>query len=87
LERGKLADKAMICNKVKGQVLQMSKHKFASNVVEKCVAFGSKKDRYILIEEVLTSKPDGYVLHKCSAALNPAMLSPNIGYLLEHTLL
>ncbi|KAJ3398523.1 mRNA binding protein puf3 [Chytridiales sp. JEL 0842] len=49
----------MICNKVKGQVLQMSKHKFASNVVEKCVAYGSKKDRYNLIEEVITTKSDG----------------------------
>ncbi|KAI9350504.1 armadillo-type protein [Zopfochytrium polystomum] len=45
--------------KFRGQVLQMSKHKFASNVVEKCVAFGSKLDRQLLIEEVVTVRPDG----------------------------
>jgi hypothetical protein len=59
LERGKPSDKSIITSKVRGQVLQMSKHKFASNVVEKCVAFGSKKDRQLLIEEVITVKSDG----------------------------
>lgn len=37
----------------------MSKHKFASNVVEKCVAYGSKKDRSGLIDEVVQTRPDG----------------------------
>ncbi|KAJ3037543.1 mRNA binding protein puf3 [Rhizophlyctis rosea] len=59
LERGKPADKALIISKVRGQVLQMSKHKFASNVVEKCVAYGSKKDRQLLIDEVIQTRPDG----------------------------
>ena len=49
----------MIISKVRGQVLGMSKHKFASNVVEKCVAFGSKKDRGALIDEVIGGKGDG----------------------------
>ena len=44
---------------MRGQVLQMSKHKFASNVVEKCVAFGTKQDRQLLIDEVITVKSDG----------------------------
>ncbi|RKP00969.1 hypothetical protein CXG81DRAFT_12550 [Caulochytrium protostelioides] len=62
LERGNPADKAMIVTKVHGQVLAMSKHKFASNVVEKCVAFGSREDRQRLIEEVINpSKTDGIV--------------------------
>ncbi|KAJ3285843.1 mRNA binding protein puf3 [Borealophlyctis nickersoniae] len=59
LERGKPADKGLIISKVRGQVLQMSKHKFASNVVEKCVAYGSKKDRQLLIDEVIQTRPDG----------------------------
>ncbi|KAJ3266398.1 mRNA binding protein puf3 [Chytriomyces hyalinus] len=59
LERGKPGDKALITSKVRGQVLQMSKHKFASNVVEKCVAFGSKQDRQMLIEEVIAVRQDG----------------------------
>ncbi|KAF9576116.1 mRNA binding protein puf3 [Mortierella alpina] len=59
LERGKLTEKSLVVSKVMGQVLQLSKHKFASNVVEKCVAYGSSLDRQKLIEEVITAKPDG----------------------------
>lgn len=40
----------------------MSQHKFASNVVEKCVEYGSKTERGIIIEEILGSKnPDKLV--------------------------
>ncbi|KAF9172953.1 Pumilio 2 [Mortierella sp. AD010] len=59
LERGRSVEKSLVISKVLGQVLPLSKHKFASNVVEKCVAFGSKSDRQKLIEEVIVSKPDG----------------------------
>lgn len=59
LEKGRPADKSAIINKIKGQVLPLSKHKFASNVVEKCVDFGSKEERQELIEEVLQLRPDG----------------------------
>lgn len=59
LEHGKAQDKSQIIAKIRGQVLTLSKHKFASNVVEKCVAFGSAKDRQLLIEEVIQSKADG----------------------------
>ena len=59
LEKGKPQDKALVVSKVLGQVLTMSKHKFASNVVEKCVAHGTKKDRQHLLEEVVTMRPDG----------------------------
>lgn len=59
LERGRSVEKSLVISKVLGQVLPLSKHKFASNVVEKCVAFGSKADRQKLIEEVIVSKPDG----------------------------
>lgn len=59
LERGRAADKSLVIDKIRGQVLQLSKHKFASNVVEKCVDYGSKRDRQLLIEEVLQPRPDG----------------------------
>lgn len=39
--------------------MPLSKHKFASNVVEKCVDFGSKQERQELIEEVLQLRSDG----------------------------
>ena len=45
-------DKAKIVNAVKGKVLLLSQHKFASNVVEKCVQFASRADRCVLIDEV-----------------------------------
>ena len=59
LERGSPADRSQIMQKIRGQVLPMSKHKFASNVVEKCVAYGSPEERRMLIEEVCTVKADG----------------------------
>jgi len=59
LEKGKPADRALIIDKIRGQVLQLSKHKFASNVVEKCVAHGSRAERRELIAEVIEMKADG----------------------------
>lgn len=61
LERGKPSDRAQVISKIRGQVLQMSKHKFASNVVEKCVAFGNAQERRDLISEVCHAKQDGVV--------------------------
>ena len=49
----------MIVEAVKGKVLVLSQHKFASNVVEKCVQHGSRPDRAVLIDEVCSVTPDG----------------------------
>lgn len=54
LEHGKPEDKTNLINCVKGNVLELSQHKFASNVVEKCVLHASRADRNQLIEEVCT---------------------------------
>ena len=51
-------DKALIVNAVKTQVLSLSQHKFASNVVEKCVQHASRGDRAILIDEVSNVNTD-----------------------------
>lgn len=59
LERGKPKDRTLVISKVKGQILQMSQHKFASNVVEKCVQNATKKERSEMIEEVITPRSDG----------------------------
>jgi hypothetical protein len=59
IERGSKQDKSRVINVVKGQVLTLSKHKFASNVVEKCIMFGDAEERHVLIEEVLALNPDG----------------------------
>ena len=52
LERGKPEDKEAIINSMRGQILAMSQHKFASNVVEKCVQYGTLHDRKWIIEEI-----------------------------------
>lgn len=59
LEKGKPNDRAFVIGKVKGNVLSMSKHKFASNVVEKCVSFGNAADRQEILDEVIVTKSDG----------------------------
>ena len=45
-------DKTLIIGAVCGKVLALSQHKFASNVVEKCVQHANRTDRIHLIEEV-----------------------------------
>lgn len=59
IERGAAADRSKVISVVKGQVLALSKHKFASNVVEKCIAFGTVEERHDLIEEALVPGSDG----------------------------
>jgi len=34
-------------------MLAMSQHKFASNVIEKCIQFGAPKERQMIIEELV----------------------------------
>nr|CAD7595823.1 unnamed protein product [Timema genevievae] len=51
-EHGKPEDKSQIILSVRGKVLVLSQHKFASNVVEKCVTHATRSERAVLIEEV-----------------------------------
>lgn len=51
-EHGKPEDKSVLINSVRGKVLELSQHKFASNVVEKCVTHATRTERAFLIEEV-----------------------------------
>eukprot|EP00249_Psilotum_nudum_P020298 c27642_g1_i1 orf=405-755(+) len=39
-------------------MVQMSQHKFASNVVEKCLEFGGPAERQLLINEILGDTDD-----------------------------
>jgi len=56
LEHGRRRDKSVIVSKMRGQILQLSQHKFASNVVEKCVEYGTPQERILMLEEILNSK-------------------------------
>ena len=54
LEHGKSQeDKNKIVKRIKGNVIVLSNHKFASNVVEKCMEYGSDKDRKEIIDEIM----------------------------------
>ena len=54
LERGKnQEDKNKIVARIKGNVILLSNHKFASNVVEKCLEHGTDKDRKEIIDEIM----------------------------------
>jgi pumilio RNA-binding family len=53
LEHGQDHERKEIITKLAGQIVQMSPHKFASNVVEKCLEFGGPAECQILINEML----------------------------------
>ncbi|KAJ1941029.1 mRNA binding protein puf3, partial [Linderina macrospora] len=59
MERGQPQDRSRVCACIRGHVLQFSKHKFASNVVEKCIAYGEPEDRKALIDEIVAVRRDG----------------------------
>jgi hypothetical protein len=51
-------------------VLLMSQHKFASNVVEKCLTYGSPAQRQAMIDEVLNGATNGYAeSYKCVSCM------------------
>ncbi|KAG8380278.1 hypothetical protein BUALT_Bualt07G0176700 [Buddleja alternifolia] len=58
LERGQPFERSLIISKLSGKIVQMSQHKYASNVVEKCLEFGDATERELLIEEILVQSED-----------------------------
>lgn len=59
LENGPVQDRLLIISKLRGQMLQMAKHKFASNVCEKALVTADPDNRRALIEEIMVPKADG----------------------------
>lgn len=53
LERGKSNERSQIISKLAGKIVQLSQHKYASNVVEKCLEYGDAAERELLIEEII----------------------------------
>lgn len=51
-----------IATQVKENLLSYSQHKFASNVVEKCLQYGTKEERGVLIQHLLYGHSEGWVL-------------------------
>lgn len=56
LEHGKREDKEEIMKHLKDKILPLSQHKFASNVIEKCVMYGSFEDRQMIIDEIVANE-------------------------------
>ncbi|CAN6552101.1 unnamed protein product [Malus baccata var. baccata] len=53
LERGKPNERRKIINKLSGHFVPLSQHKFASNVVEKCLEYGGAAELELLIREIV----------------------------------
>ncbi len=53
LESGKPEQRSAIIAHVLGNVLPFCLHKFASNVVERCLEFGSTSEKTAIVEEIL----------------------------------
>lgn len=59
LERGKNQDeKEKVVKQLRGKVLELSNHKFASNVVEKCLEYSLSAIKYDLIDEIIGDYED-----------------------------
>ncbi|KAL0338776.1 UNVERIFIED_CONTAM: Pumilio6, chloroplastic [Sesamum angustifolium] len=53
LMRGKPRERSEIIEKLAGSIVQLSQHKFASNVVEKCLEYSDSTAREMLIKEII----------------------------------
>lgn len=66
LEHGKPDERSSIIKELTGQIVQMSQQKFASNVIEKCLSFGTPKERQLLVTEMLGSTDENEPLQVCA---------------------
>jgi pumilio RNA-binding family len=59
LEQGKPHDRCQVIAKLRGQMLNMARHKFASNVCEKALVSATGEERRALVDEIIAPKADG----------------------------
>ncbi|KAI8943426.1 hypothetical protein NX059_001436 [Plenodomus lindquistii] len=59
IEHGLPEDRAKIVHLIKAQFLTFSKHKFASNVVERCLVCGDDSQRHALVSTVIAKNDRG----------------------------
>ena len=52
LEKGTSEERERIVRKLSGHIVQLSLHKFASNVIEKCLEHGGRIERDLIIKEI-----------------------------------
>nr|XP_043627651.1 pumilio homolog 5-like [Erigeron canadensis] len=53
LEGGKPEERSQTIHKLAGHIVQLSQHKFASNVIEKCLEYSESDAKEILIQEII----------------------------------
>ncbi|KAL3644208.1 hypothetical protein CASFOL_012140 [Castilleja foliolosa] len=53
LVRGKPHERSRIIERLAGSIVQLSQHKFASNVIEKCIDYSDSTSRGMLIKEII----------------------------------
>ena len=59
IEHGSPTDKALVLNQMRGQILALARHKFASNDCEKALVFADSETRAHLIDEIMMPTADG----------------------------
>ena len=86
LEHGKPHERSSIIKKLTGQIVQMSQQKFASNVIEKCLTFGTPTERQALVNEMLGSTDENEPLQVCARSMFPSLgnRSPYLLFLLHY---
>eukprot|EP01083_Nonionella_stella_P295686 1004851_1 len=95
LQRGALHYRSAIIRHVQGNILSLSKHKFASNVVERCFVHGSVQEKSQLVSEICGTGEDSplnpmvrdqyanYVVQRVLGAVNDAQRMQIINRLVE----
>lgn len=59
IEHGKEDDRAKVISMITGNLVNFSKHKFASNVVEKSIQFGTADQRQKIIDNLTVLNDKG----------------------------
>ncbi|KAL0071395.1 mRNA binding protein puf3 [Marasmius tenuissimus] len=81
IEHGKPQDRALVISKLRGHLLELARHKFASNVCEKALVSSDAETRRTLVDEFLVPKTEG-------AAPVPALMKDQFGnYVLQRAVM
>ncbi|KAL0581724.1 mRNA binding protein puf3 [Marasmius crinis-equi] len=81
IEHGNPQDRVQVISKLRGHLLELARHKFASNVCEKALISSDAETRRALIDEFLVSKTDG-------TAPVPALMKDQFGnYVLQRAVI
>ncbi|KAL6653861.1 hypothetical protein ACP70R_008785 [Stipagrostis hirtigluma subsp. patula] len=72
LEIGGPVERSTVVQKLAGRMVSMSYHKFASNVIEKCLSFGSYHDQQLIVNEILYAGGGVHFDHLLDMMTNPS---------------